>query len=151
MAAELGRMREEDLVFMDLFKVESLAGDCLMSEADWDFPFSWFPLGGLASDLGVLEAELFPSVLGLDPPTIMTLGLLCPVELVDLLPFCAIASFVICVGGWGADIFLDGGFGGRAAVKDFLLDRCSDILRFPFGLGVEGALALPRSFSPNLE
>jgi hypothetical protein len=35
MAAELGRMREEDLVFIDLFKVGSLAGDLgLRSEVD---------------------------------------------------------------------------------------------------------------------
>lgn len=49
--------------------------------------------------------------------TIKILGLLTPVELTDLLLSDPLTSFIVRVSG-GADSFFDGGFGGRADVKD---------------------------------
>lgn len=118
-AAVIGRMREDDLVLIDLFKVDSLdVGGLWTSELDLDFGASSFPLRLVVVVVVVVPAffEDTPSDNGglpLASATINILGLLTPVELTDLSP-----PFLLTWVG-GADSFFDGGLGGRAEVKDF--------------------------------
>lgn len=119
---ELGRIRDEALVLIDLLKVEfRRVGDSVAAAGRSAEDLDLVPEAA-ATEVEELEAtrvwlSFFERCLGdlSELGIITTLGLLTPVELVG-----GLAPLVTCF--TGSDIFLVGGLGGRAEVKDLIVD-----------------------------